>query len=122
MIHGARADAADAHDLARGVDIAVALEHPVAVSRQRAAVVAHDRVHRGVETIGVIHTGQLFDRDDQRRVVDDPRPSVDLLGELAEVRQVRVTAQLYLETSPRPIGEIALTRLRRPYLRQQPCI
>jgi hypothetical protein len=76
------------------VDIAVALEHPVAVPRQRAAVVAHDRVHRGVETIGVIHTGQLFDRDDQRRVVDDPRPSVDLLGELAEVRQVRVTAQL----------------------------
>ena len=80
----ARADAADAHHLARRVHVAEALEQAAAVAGQRAPVGADQLPHRVLEHDALVRGDQLLDRHDQRRVADDPRMAVDEVGQPVE--------------------------------------
>ena len=104
----ARADAADADDLARHVDEAEALEQRAALARQRAAVVVEDRADGGMRRVA-LEPGrrELVERHDQRRLRDDPRLAVD------EPRQLRVGVEAVVQARPRerPLGAWAALRL-----------
>src|SRR5262249_26306610 len=79
---GARPDAAHPVDLARGVDVPEPLEQLPAVARQCAAVGAEDHPRRLLDLVALGRGREILDRDDQRRVGDDPRLAVDDRDEL----------------------------------------
>ena len=71
-----RPHAADAHDLAGEVGVAVALDQPAAVAGQARTVGPQQRAHALLELLGFPVVEQLLDRHDQRRVRNDPRVAV----------------------------------------------
>jgi hypothetical protein len=75
---------ADADDLARRVRVPVPLEQPSAVGAQGPAVGADDTAQELLQ-LGRLDSGRhVLDRDDERRVADDPAVAVDDLRELRE--------------------------------------
>ena len=70
------------------------LEEAPAVMRQRATVSAKDGSDRLNDPVGLNPGDELLDRDDQRRVADDPRLAVDELRQPAERAQVVLGAPL----------------------------
>ena len=81
---GAGADAADPDDLAGHLDQRELLEQVPPVGLQGAPVLAQHAAQLLVDRVG-LHVGEeLLDRDDQRRVADDPPLPVDHGGELAQ--------------------------------------
>ena len=109
-----RADAADADDLAGGVDEAEPLEQVAAVALQRPPVRADDAPRRPRTRSSPSASSR--DRDDQRRVADDPRLAVDDLGELRERREAVLRARL------RDVALEALDRLRAHLRRPDACV
>ena len=74
----ARADAADAHDLAREIDVAVSLQQLAAIAQQRLLVLRQGGLQRrldGGRRSPVCH--EIGDRLDERRIGDDARLPVD---------------------------------------------
>ena len=65
-----------------------------AIVLQRAAVVAEDRLEVALGRLGVRGLDEIPDRHDQRRIRDDPRLAVDLLGELRERLQAVLRPRL----------------------------
>src|SRR6516225_1508420 len=70
------ADAADADDLAGHPGQGESLCQLAPVGRQRPRVPGEEATEEPVDSVDVKVPGQLFDRDDQRRVADDPAPAV----------------------------------------------
>ena len=82
---GARADAADADDLARHVDEAVAVEQVPAVVRQRRPVAAQEPLHRRSSTSSRSSARQqVLDRHDSGGSLTIRGSPVDVVGELRE--------------------------------------
>jgi hypothetical protein len=69
------------HDLAREVVQLELLEQRATVELERVAIFA-DQATQLVEGIVGPVSGELHERDDQRRLVDDLNPSIDRMGEL----------------------------------------
>src|SRR3984885_645548 len=81
----ARSDAADTDDFARDVTELIPLEQVPAVGFQRALVLADQAGEPLLDGRPVrLHRRQLLDRNQQRRVGDDPGPAVHDLGQLAD--------------------------------------
>ena len=82
---GARADAADADHLAGKVDEPELFEQVTPVGLERAPVGADEVVHLLLKGLPLhLRRKELVDRNDQRRVADDPRLTVDEPRELLE--------------------------------------
>ena len=90
----AGADAADADDLARRVDVAEPFQQPPPIARERLAIGAHDRPHRLLQLVVQLGRDELVDRHDARWVVADPQLAVHDLGQLAERSQASLGARL----------------------------
>ena len=99
---GLRAHAADADDLAREVGQLVAVEKDAPVVLQRAAVFPHHASERR-DGLGSLLLVEVVERDDQRRLRDDARVSVDDAGELREGVHAVARARLGDEL-PRPLA------------------
>ena len=84
----ARADAADAHDLACGVCVAETPEQAAPIATQGARIVPDESAREQLDGVVGRLARELFDRDDQRRIADDSRRPIDLVGELRERTQV----------------------------------
>ena len=81
---GAGADAADPDDLAGHLDQGELLEQVPPVGLQGAPVLAQHGADLLVDRVGLHIAEELLDRDDRRRVADDPPLPVDHGGELAQ--------------------------------------
>src|SRR5579862_2571165 len=88
------ADAAHTNDLTSGVHVTEALEEEPAVMRKRTTIGAKDGADRLSNLVGLGGGDKLLDRDDQRRVADDPRLAVDEFRQPAERAQVVFGAPL----------------------------
>jgi len=82
--------ASDADDLAGEMCDAVLVEQVPAVRLERAAVGAQDLVEGARDRLGVDVLGQVLDRHDQRRIVDDARFAAGGVAELLERLQAVV--------------------------------
>src|SRR4051812_14975835 len=81
---GAGPHAADAYHLARRVHVAIALQQPPPIGGERAPVGADDRADEVLHLLALDPGHDVLDRDDERRVADDPELAVDDLGQLRE--------------------------------------
>jgi hypothetical protein len=78
------ADAPDADDLARGVDVVELLDRMVMIG-ERSPVFLHERPHQLLRLVaGGVRVRQVVDRHDQRRIGDDAQLAVDLVGAFRE--------------------------------------
>ena len=113
----ARPDAADADDLAGDVDPVELLEDVAPVGEQRPPVLAEEVVELVGHAVCLEARlgGELLDRDDQRRVGDDPPLAVDLGGEPGERLQAVLRPCL-----GRRLGDAL--HLRLVLLAPEPCL
>ena len=111
---GAGADAADADDLAGGVDEAEPLEQATAVAGEGAPVLADQVPEPILDVRGLLGADKLGDRDDQRRIADDPRLAVDHLGQLGERLQAVLRPRLLDVLAPSASAARRLRGRRSP--------
>src|SRR5205085_12669291 len=77
-------DAAYADHLTSEVGELELLQQDASIELERLAIAAHQFVQRFEHLLALLARGELIDRHDQRRLVDDPYLAVDDMGQLRE--------------------------------------
>jgi hypothetical protein len=96
------------------VDIAIGGKEVLTIGAQRVAISVDDLAQLSLD---VRLAGQLLDRDDQRRIADDPHPSVHVLRQLPEGSNAVLGLRL-VEVAFDP-AEASLVRLRTQRLERR---